>query len=290
MLTASKLLIYLWVAFWASFGATCSFAQEPPDSQSSPAAQRDGVAGPIYQPVQPASAATPVYGFKIVRIYPHDANAFTQGLIFDHGFLFESTGLVGRSTIRKVRLETGKVLKSYTLPGGFFGEGLTLWNDRLIQLTWLSRIGFVYDKQSFAKLSEFRYQTEGWGITDDDKSLIMSDGTATLRFLNPYTFTETGRIEVKDRGRPVSHLNELEYVKGEIFANIWLTDKVARISPETGRVLGWISLHGLRKYFRPGLDIDVLNGIAYDPRRDRIFVTGKLWPKLFEIKIGPKRR
>ena len=231
---------------------------------------------------------TPVYGYKIVNTYPHDRNAFTQGLVFDEGFLYEGTGICGESTLRNVQLETGKVLKSYPLPAKFFGEGITLFEDKLIQLTWQSRLGFVYDKDSFLLLREFEYPTEGWGITHDGKHLIMSDGTATLYFLNPDTFEEIKRIEVRDRGVPITNLNELEYIGGEIYANVWLTNRIAMVSPETGQVIGWIDLEGLLSEEDRSQPVDVLNGIAYDAKHDRLFVTGKYWPKLFEIELKRK--
>jgi glutamine cyclotransferase len=226
--------------------------------------------------------------YKVVGVYPHDPGAFTQGLLFDGGFLYESTGLVGRSTLRKVRLETGEVLKSIDLASQYWGEGLTLWKEQLIQLTWRSNVRLVYDKESFRKLGSFSYPTEGWGITHDDSSLIMSDGTSTLRFLDPHSFQEGKRLEVHDHGMPIVNLNELEFVKEEILANVWTTDFVARISPASGEVVGWIDLSGLRDELRRGRHtVDVLNGIAYDGADNRIFVTGKFWPKLFWIEIQP---
>lgn len=226
------------------------------------------------------------YTYEIVRVYPHDAMAFTQGLIFLDGYLYEGTGLEGRSSLRKVQLESGSVLQRYDLPRQYFGEGIVNWKDRIIGLTYTTQVGFVYDLKTLQPLKQFRYRGEGWGLTQDGRRLIMSDGTAQLRFWDPETLAELGRLNVTDRGEPVVHLNELEWVKGEIFANIWLTDRIARIDPATGRVTGWIDLTGL---LPPGDRIpgytDVLNGIAYDAQRDRLFVTGKRWPKLFEIKI-----
>jgi glutamine cyclotransferase len=233
-------------------------------------------------------APTPVYEYRIVRVYPHDPGAFTQGLVFDGGFLFESTGLNGRSTLRKVELDSGKILKSYRLPAKYFGEGVTEWQGTLVQLTWRSKIGFVYDKESFNLQSEFNYPREGWGITHNGKALIVSDGSPTLRFLNPTSFTEIGNVRVTDNGAPVSALNELEFIKGEIFANVWLKDFIARINPETGKVAGWIDLTGLKNTLESAHPVDILNGIAYDAVNDRVFVTGKLWPKLFEIELVPR--
>ena len=226
--------------------------------------------------------------YNVVNTYPHDRNAFTQGLVFENGVLYEGTGLRGRSTLRRVELETGEILQIHELPEEFFGEGVTIYGNRIIQLTWQSSVGFVYDvydKESFELLEEFNYPTEGWGITHDGNRLIMSDGTSILHFLDPETFEEIGRIEVLDRGSPVTRLNELEYVQGEIYANVWQTDLIARIAPLTGQVTGWIDLKGLLGPEDRSEPVDVLNGIAYDAENDRLFVTGKLWPKLFEIEL-----
>lgn len=228
---------------------------------------------------------TPIYAYKIVMTYPHDRTAFTQGLIYQDGFLYESTGLYGHSSLRKVDLTTGTVLQEHSLPPQFFGEGLTIYGNKIIQLTWQSKLGFVYDQKSFVVQQTFSYPTEGWGITHDGKQLIMSDGSSTLYCLDPKTFKEIGRIEVLDQDKPVKGINELEYIKGEIFANIWPTTRIARISPKTGRVTGWIDFAGIVPLEK---DADVLNGIAYDTKNGRIFVTGKLWPKVFEISICQK--
>jgi glutamine cyclotransferase len=227
----------------------------------------------------------PIYSYNIVNTYPHDPDAFTEGLVFDDGFLYEGTGLYGNSSLRKVELETGNVLQIHELSVEFFGEGITIYGDKIIQLTWQSHIGFVYDKNSFELLQEFNYSTEGWGITHDGTRLIMSDGTSTLHFLDPQTFEEIGQLEVFDDRGPVTKLNELEYVQGEIYANVWQTDRIAIIAPETGRVIGWVDLRGLLTAEDRSEQVDVLNGIAYDAATDRLFVTGKLWPKLFEIKL-----
>ncbi|NES23814.1 MAG: glutaminyl-peptide cyclotransferase [Symploca sp. SIO3E6] len=235
----------------------------------------------------------PVYSYRIVQTYPHDPEAFTQGLIYHDGVLYEGTGLRGRSSLRRVELATGKVLQLHPLSRRYFGEGITLWQNRIIQLTWTSGTGFIYHPETFEKLGEFTYSTQGWGLTHDNKRLIMSDGTDTLYFLNPDTFEEIGSIQVKYQDKPVSNLNELEYINGEIFANVWQTDLIARISPQTGRVLSWIDLTGLLETQSRSPSYgseDVLNGIAYDELEDRLFVTGKLWPKLFEIELVPKRR
>jgi glutamine cyclotransferase len=236
-------------------------------------------------PAPSGSDVIPVYTYNIVNTYPHDRNAFTQGLVFENGVLYEGTGLFGHSSLRRVELETGDILQIRELPAQFFGEGITIYENKIIQLTWQSNIGFVYDKNSFEPLQEFNYSTEGWGITHDGKRLIMSDGTSTLHFLDPQTFEEIGQLGVFDNGGPVTRLNELEYVQGEIYANVWQTDHIARIAPGTGRVTGWIELGGLLTPEDRSEPVDVLNGIAYDAESGRLFVTGKLWPKLFEIEL-----
>lgn len=227
------------------------------------------------------------YSYRIVNVYPHDQDAFTQGLVFENGYLYEGTGLFGHSSLRKVELQTGSVLEIHELPAEYFGEGITIFNNRIFQLTWQSYTGFVYDKESFLFLDNFYYSTEGWGITHDGKHFIFSDGTATLHFLNPETYQEVKQIEVKAENGPVLNLNELEYIDGEIFANVLPTDRIARIDPETGNVLGWINLNGLLGADQYNSQANVLNGIAYDQGKKRLFVTGKFWPKLFEIKIVP---
>ena len=232
----------------------------------------------------------PVMGYRIVNTYPHDPRAFTQGLVFADDLLYEGTGLRGQSSLRKVDLETGNILLIRQLPARFFGEGITIYGNKIIQLTWRARVGFVYDRQTFQLLDRFNYSTEGWGITHDGNSLIMSDGTPTLYLLDPQTCKEVGRIEVHDLDGPVSRLNELEYVRGEIYANVWKTDRIARISPQTGAVVGWIELEGLLSPEERNRQIDVLNGIAYDAKNDRLFVTGKLWPKLYEIELTVPER
>jgi glutaminyl-peptide cyclotransferase len=235
-----------------------------------------------------APARVPVYTYEIVNVYPHDASAFTQGLVFYQGALFESTGLNGSSSLRKVALETGQVLKKVEVPSQYFAEGLALFNGRLLQLTWQNRVGFIYDQETFQQVGTFNYTSEGWGLAHDDKSLILSDGTSQIRFLDPNTFQVQRTITVRDRGQAVVRLNELEYVNGEIFANIWYTDRVARINPVDGSVVGWIELNGLLTP-QDGSRADVLNGIAYDAATNRLFVTGKLWPKLFEIRLKAGR-
>jgi glutamine cyclotransferase len=245
-----------------------------------------GSAAPVASQSAPA-----LYGYRIVRTYPHDSRAYTQGLVYRDGVLFESTGLNGRSSLRKVRLETGEVLQQRPLDARYFGEGLVDWGGQLIQLTWQTNVGFVYDLDTFRPVRQFTYPGEGWGLTHDGTRLVMSDGAPSgeLRFLDPASLKELGRVTVRDQGRPVAMLNELEFVRGEVFANIYQTDRVARIDPASGRVTGWIDLSGLLTAAERR-DTDVLNGIAYDPAGDRLFVTGKLWPKLFEIKIERRMR
>lgn len=225
-----------------------------------------------------------VYGYKVLHVYPHDREAFTQGLVYRDGDLFESTGLSGRSSLRRVRLETGEVTQRYTLAPAHFAEGLTDWGGKLIQLTLNSGVGFTYEMATFAANDTFEYSGAGWGLTHDGKQLIMSDGTSSLRFLDPATLKETGRVTVMHSGAAVTNLNELEFVEGEIYANIWPTNLIARIAPQSGQVTGWINLEGLLPTDASG-SADVLNGIAYDGGRRRLFVTGKLWPVLFEIEL-----
>jgi glutamine cyclotransferase len=236
-----------------------------------------------------ARAAVPVYGYRIVHIYPHDPQAFTEGLFYDKGFLYESTGLEGHSSIRKLKLETGEVAQERFLDPQYFGEGIVAWKGRLVQLTWRSQVGFVYDLATFAPLSTFHYPGEGWALTRDDHRLIMSDGTSDIRFLDPDKLEETGRIHVTADGRSVHNINELEWVKGEIYANIWETSRIARIDPNTGKVVGWIDLGALPSNVASSDQDDVLNGIAYDAEQDRLFVTGKRWPEIYEIKLVPQR-
>lgn len=232
----------------------------------------------------PAASAEPipVYGYKIINIFPHDRNAFTQGLFYRQGYLYESTGRYGQSSLRQVELETGRVLKMRRLPHTVFAEGIVDWKDKIIGLTWRAERGFVWQLESFDEVDRFTYEGQGWGLTRSDRELFQSNGSSQLRVLDPETHKILRVVEVSADGRPVTQLNELEWVEGEIFANIWQTDRIARIDPETGRVVGWIDLSGL--LYAPGGGVDVLNGIAYDPR-GRLFVTGKLWPKLYEIQL-----
>lgn len=226
--------------------------------------------------------------YRVVHVFPHDSGAFTQGLVYADGHLYESTGLNGRSSLRMVDVQTGRVLQKHDLPAQYFGEGLTSWENHLVQLTWKSGTAFVYDRFSFALRRTAHYPWEGWGLTQDGNNLILSDGSSVLRFIDPQSFREVRRISVRDAGgRPLLNLNELEYVRGEIYANVWQTDWIVRISPRDGKVLGWLDLSGLMDKSQLSDPDAVLNGIAYDAKWDRLFVTGKLWPKLFEIKLTP---
>ena len=229
----------------------------------------------------------PTLAYDVVKSYPHDSQAFTQGLIYRDGVLYESTGLNGRSSLRRVRLDTGEVLQQKRVDTRYFAEGMTDWGASLIQLTYTTNLAFVYNRSTFALEDTFTYTGEGWGLTQDGRRLIMSDGTAALRFLDPVTRRESGRVTVTADGRPVEHLNELEFIKGEVWANVWLTNRIAIIQPSTGRVRAWLDLAGLLPPANTGHD--VLNGIAYDAAGDRVFVTGKLWPRLFEIRLPPSR-
>jgi glutamine cyclotransferase len=230
----------------------------------------------------------PEYTFKVVRTFPHDPSAFTQGLAYRDGFLYEGTGLKGRSSLRKVRLETGEIVQRVDLAPEFFGEGITLLKNEVVQLTWQSQTGFVYNVGDFKLLRQFSYPGEGWGLATNDHEIFMSDGTSAIRVLDGVTLAERRRFTVRDGDTPIDQLNELEVVEGEIFADVWQTDRIARISPQSGKVIGWIDLKGLLSpvyRLEPGA---VLNGIAYDSIRKRLFVTGKLWPSVFEIRLVPK--
>jgi glutamine cyclotransferase len=232
-----------------------------------------------------AFGATPMYSYRVVHVYPHDRTAFTQGLEFHDGFLYEGTGLNGRSSLRKVELESGKVLQEIRLDAKYFGEGITLLDRRIVELTWSTHRGFVYDRNTFQLIREFEYPGEGWGLANDGRQIYMSDGTAQIRCWEPITLQEIRRIDVHDGPMRIESLNELEYVRGEIFANVWQTDRIARIAPADGHVTGWIDLTGLLTAADRADGADVLNGIAWDSAGDRLFVTGKLWPKLFEIQL-----
>jgi len=231
----------------------------------------------------------PEYTFKVVQMFPHDPQAFTQGLVFHDGFLYEGTGLKGRSSLRKVRLETGEVIQEADLAPGLFGEGITIVKNEIVQLTWLAQTGFVYNLSDFHLLRQFSYKGEGWGLATDGRAIFMSDGTPEIRVLDPAALAEKRRFTVHDGSRHISQLNELEFVEGELFANVWQTDRIVRISPQSGEVVGWIDLTGLLSPVYRLESGAVLNGIAYDSEGKRLFVTGKLWPKVFEIQLVPKR-
>lgn len=239
-------------------------------------------------PVEAQRAAAAVYGYRVITTYPHDPKAFTQGLLYRDGALYESTGLYGQSSLRRVELETGKVLQQVQLPKRYFAEGLALVGDALVQLTWQEHTGIVYDRRTFEQRRTFTYKTEGWGLDYDDKGgLVMSDGSDQLFFLDPKTFAVVRTLRVRDGGRPVPNLNELEWIEGEIWANVWSTDRLVRIDPSSGAVTGWVNLDTLWPRAQRPRSADVLNGIAYDRERRRIFVTGKNWPRLYHIAVTP---
>ena len=241
-------------------------------------------------PAPAAAAAIPEYGFEVVHAYPHDPGAFTEGLFFRDGVMWESTGLEGQSYIAKYKLESGEVLQRAVLPAQYFGEGIVLWHakdgkDKIIQLTYKTQVGFVYDAAKLTMLSRFEYPGEGWALTQDGKRIIMSDGTPQVRFWDPETLKEQSRLTVTADGRPLSNINELEWVKGELLANVWTTNRIARIDPATGRVKAWINLTGIISPEDINGNEDTMNGIAYDAKGDRLFVTGKRWSKIYEIKL-----
>ncbi len=294
-MATNSLLTSILVFFIALTSSSC-LKPAPKDSQipgvNAAAIEQFVTANTVELPNETAdnqSPKIPVQGYKIINTYPHDPKAFTQGLVYHQGFLYEGTGLEGQSSLRKVELETGKVLQIHRLAAQYFGEGIVIWQDKIIQLTWTSQVGFVYDLETFEQIGEFNYPTEGWGITHDGEKLIMSDGTDTLYFLDPETFEEIGQVKVKYGNQPVNRLNELEYINGEVFANVWMTDWIVRIDPKTGQIVGVIDLSGLHHASGQKMQgNDVLNGIAYDPEGERLFVTGKLWPNLYEIELVAK--
>lgn len=244
-------------------------------------------------PLPPSDYAPPeeiiYYECEIVTVYPHDSGAFTQGLVFENGCLYEGTGMHGKSSIRQVALESGEPIRQYLLSSSYFGEGIAVQGKRLFQLTWRSNVGFVYDLDNFEQTGDFGYLGEGWGLTHDGKRLIMSDGTSRLRFLDMNSFEEKGSIHVRYGSSPIQKLNELEYINGMVYANIWYDHRIAIICPESGYVTGWIDCSSLLK--RPEIArADVLNGIAWDRDGERLFVTGKYWPELFEIRLIEKAR
>lgn len=235
-----------------------------------------------------SNVAPKIYTFRVVKTFPHDPEAYTQGLIYKDGFLYEGTGQKGSSSIRKVELETGKVLQSINLESKHFGEGITLFNDKLFQLTWTSEVGFIYDFATFKQVGSFNFNTQGWGLTNNDVALIMSNGSNIIRFMEPSNFSETHRIEVYNDREEVNQLNELELINGDIYANVYQTDNIVIINPETGIVKGIINFKGILKSSERTGNEDVLNGIAWDATGKRLFITGKLWPKLFQVELVEK--
>ena len=236
---------------------------------------------------RPASLKTgsPVSSVAVVNVYPHDAANFTQGLFFHEGFFYESTGLHGKSFLYRKDVTTGKTLQKVNMGQEYFGEGIALLRNKIYQLTWKNGIVFVYDRQTFRRIGRMKYEGEGWGLTSDGRYLMMSDGSSTITFRDPYSFQAVRKIEVLDGNRPVDRLNELEFIEGEIWAHIFTEDLIARISPQSGRVKGWIDLSVLRSYLPRNAQVDVINGLAYDAKGNRIFVTGKFWPNVFEIRV-----
>jgi glutamine cyclotransferase len=254
-----------------------------PNNASPPSAATNPTPPPADQP--PPQPDIPTFRYKVVNTFPHDPQAFTQGLEFHDGYLYEGTGLKGKSSLRRVELRTGRILQIHRLPSEYFGEGITILGDKIFQLTWQNGVCFVYDRRTFRQIAQFRYDGEGWGLTNDGMRLIMSDGSEVITFRDPDTFAEVRKITVRAQGRPVKNLNELEYIEGEIWANIWYSDIIARIDPSTGIVKAWVDMEGLPVKDR---DIEaVMNGIAYDRQNKRLFVTGKNWDKLFEIELIP---
>lgn len=284
-----KILLPLFVVLLAGCSQSAGTAYQPQLNPSSPTSINSSTAAPRHSNAQGEVAGPPpTYTFEVINSWPHDPQAFTQGLVFHDGFIFESTGLNGSSSLRKVKLQTGHVLLKQDVPAQHFAEGMTIFQGKVFQLTWQSRLCFVYDLDSFNLIDQFSYDGEGWGLTHDQQSLIMSDGTHQLRFLDPRTFQVTRVLSTYSNNLPVMKLNELEYVNGEIYANIWQTDQVVRINPASGEILGWIDLTGLLTSAEQSGAVDVLNGLAYDQGNNRLFVTGKLWPKLFEIRLHRK--
>ena len=249
------------------------------------------LAGLLLPGIAAASGGLPVYGYTLVHVWPHDPGAYTEGLFYLDGCLYEATGTVGSSSVRKMDLRSGKVLQQTPTPWPDYGEGIVAWKDRLIQLTWQNHEGFLFDLATLTPRARFVYPGEGWSLTSDGTHLLMSDGTPTIRVLDPDTLQQVGRIEVTADGQSLANLNELEWVKGELYANVWLTDRIARIDPASGQVVGWIDLAGLGpdRNTLPDPANDVLNGIAYDAAGDRLFVTGKRWPHVYEIRLRPSR-
>lgn len=264
----------------SSLVVACGASSPAPEAAASTAAPPSAAAG---------TPAVEHLGYEIVRSHPHDPTSFTQGLTIADGHLYEGTGLHGQSSLRRVDLQTGAALQQIALDSRFFGEGIAVVGDRIVQLTYQTGVGFVYDKKTFAKLREFQYKGQGWGLAYDGQRLIMSDSTDTLRFWNPETFEEVGRLRVRDGDRAIDRVNEMEYVDGAIYANIWQEDRIARIDPKTGVVTAWIDMSNLLTATERSRGVDVLNGIAHDPRTGHFLITGKLWPWVFEVRFVKKR-
>jgi len=256
-----------------------------------PAAPSDAPKATVRAAAAPAAPATvaPVYGYSVVAKYPHSTDSYTEGFLYKDGKFYEGTGMEGRSGLQVLDPATAKVLQERKMTNNFFGEGVVDWGPNILQWTWQTHIGVVMDRATLKPLHTFTYTGEGWGMTHDNKRLITSDGSATLRFRNPETFEETGHIDVKDGDKPVDQLNELEYINGEIWANVWHLERIARISPKDGKVISWVDVTGILPASEKRDDESVLNGIAYDEAKGRIFITGKQWPTIFEIKVGPKK-
>ena len=287
VVVAVFVLTVLFVGFvvFSLFGLTLFNGSSPtPTPTQTTKPTSTPISSPTLLPMPSPLNGPTIYGYKIVKIYPHNTTAFTEGLVFDNGILYESTGEF--SSLRRVDLESGVVQQEVILPAEFFGEGLAVVNDSLVQLTWQNHVGFVYDKVTFDLRGNFTYSTEGWGLTYDNNHLIMSDGTSNLYFLDPTTFQKTGQVSVHDGNTSVTNINELEYVNGDVYANIWLQQKIAIINPQNGQVKGWIDLSGIYQSNDPNA---VLNGIAYDSQTNRLYVTGKDWPNLYQITITPKK-
>lgn len=276
--TLALLLFLTLPACGGDGGAANTFTQATPSNSSSPATTQKVT----------KSEEVPVYTYEIVESYSHDTKAYTQGLVFYDGMLYESTGQYGESSLRKVELKKGKVKKKIGVPGQYFAEGMTILNGKIYQLTWQQNKGFIYDLKDFKLEGEFAYDGEGWGLTTDGQSLILSDGTDRLRFIDPATFRVVKTLSILNEQQPLTDINELEYIHGEIYANVWKMDKIARIDPRTGHLIAWIDLSGLRPEETLSNGENVLNGIAYDSATDRLYVTGKRWPKLFEIRLKKK--
>jgi glutaminyl-peptide cyclotransferase len=269
-------------------GAAAAFYLGVPQNTTSPTRSTTTLSRTTTATASSTSPA-PVYTYQVISAYPHDADAFTEGLVYYDGFLYESSGLYGNSSLRRVDLDTGQVLQIYNLSSRYFGEGITIFDNAIIQLTWQNNLGLVYDLNSFGLLQNFSYPDEGWGLTNNGSQLIMSDGTANLYFLDPQTFQRTGEVTVHDGATPVEDLNSLAYINGSVFANVYPTDRIAVINPGTGQVTAWIDLTGIENLTGCHCNAgnDVLNGIAYDAQDDRLFITGKDWPSVFQIQIVP---